>query len=101
MTELTWWQRVRTFDPALLRAVLVAAVVVGGAVGVDISGITGRIDTAWTAIFAVIPLIQGWWTRSVVTPSAVVVEQATPSGEVIAGPANEMVTGVVVRHLGD
>lgn len=97
----TWWQRVRTFEPALLRAALAAIVVVLAAVGLDVSDVTGRIDVAWTAIFAVLPLLQGWWTRQATTPTAVVVEQATPSGEVVAGPANELVTGIVVRHLGD
>jgi len=99
-TTPSWWQRIKTFEPALLRAVLAAVVVVLGVVGVEFSPIAEKIDTAWVAIFAVIPLLQGWWTRRAVVPKETVVEQAMPNGEVIAGPANELeMTGTVVRQL--
>jgi hypothetical protein len=96
----TAWQRFTTFEPALLRAILVAAVIVAGTVGVNIADVADRIDLAWTAIFAVIPLVQAWWTRTAVTPKGAVVEQATPDGVVIAGEANDRLPdGDIIRVL--
>lgn len=95
--QMTWWQRIKTFEPALLRAVLAAAVVVATAIGLDISDVTGRVDVAWTAIFGVLPLLQGWWTRSAVTPAAAVVEEVRPNGVVVAGPASPLPTGTPVN----
>lgn len=68
--EMTWWQRVRTFEPALLRGVLSALAVVLATVGVDASGVFEQVNVAWAAIFGVIPLVQAWWTRGSVTPVA-------------------------------
>lgn len=98
--------RLRTFEPALLRAILTALAVVLGTVGLDASGVFERVDVAWTALFAVFPLVQGWWTRRAVTPNAVVVErvEAKSEGEpdvVVAGEANERIgTGDFVRDWG-
>lgn len=91
-------RRLLTLEPALLRAVLVAIAVVLGTVGLDATDAFERVNVAWAALFAVFPLVQGWWTRTAVTPNAAVVEQVKPSGVIVAGPANEKVRdGVVIR----
>jgi hypothetical protein len=100
--QMTWWERVKTFEPALLRAVLAALITVAATVGFDLSGIADKLDVAWTALYGIIPLLAGWWIRRAVVPKETVVEQAMPNGEVIAGPANEReMTGTVVRELND
>lgn len=95
-TELTWWERVKTFEPALLRAVLLAIVTVAGAWGLDLSGVADRIDVSWTALFAVLPLLAAWWVRSKVTPNAKVAEMVREDGIRIAGEASPLPTGLVI-----
>lgn len=96
-------KRLLSLEPAIVRAVLGALVIVVGAIGFDVTGVAERIDVAWTALFAAAPLVVGWWTRQAVTPNAKVVEhiETTPAGHpdlVVAGEANEFVeTGVAIR----
>lgn len=71
---MNFWDRVKTFEPTMVRAVLTAVVVAAGAFGLDLADVTGRVDVAWTALFAVVPIIQGLVTRPAVTPNAKVVE---------------------------
>jgi len=99
--KMTLWERITTFEPALLRAVLAALGIVLLTVGIDASDVFTKVDTAWTALFAIFPLIQGWLTRSVVVPQNAVVEQVTPEGLVLAGPASPVETGTVLRHVDD
>lgn len=69
-----FWKRLLKFEPVQVRAVLVAVVTAATAFGLSEFGPwADRIDTAWTALFGVIPLIQGWLTRPAVTPNAKVV----------------------------
>lgn len=96
---MTWWQRVKAFEPALLRAFLAAIATVLLTVGVDISGVADKLDVAWSAIYAVLPLLVAWWTRGVVTPQARVVEEVRPNGDVVAGPASPQPTGMVIGHI--
>lgn len=65
-----FFKRLLKFEPVQVRAVLTALVVVLGAVGLEFAPVADRIDTAWVALFAVVPLIQGWLTRPAVTPNA-------------------------------
>jgi hypothetical protein len=65
-----FFKRVMAFEPAMVRAVLLALVVVLGTVGVDFAPIADKIDTAWVALFAVLPILQGLLTRQAVTPNA-------------------------------
>jgi hypothetical protein len=99
-TTPSWLDRIRTFEPARLRAILAALVIVIGVLGFDATDIAEKIDVAWTALFGIIPLVLGEAIRRAVVPKETVVEQAMPNGEVIAGPANELeMTGTVVRQL--
>lgn len=96
----TAWQRFTTFEPVLLRGILGALAVVLLAVGIDASDVFERINVAWAAVFGVIPLVQAWWTRGVASPTATIVEQATPTGRVVAGPANDVLPeGATIRVL--
>lgn len=71
--RLSWWERVKSFEPALLRAVVVAVVGVLALVGIDATETGDKIVTGWTYLFSLIPLLQAWWTRAAVTPNAKVV----------------------------
>ena len=90
------WERVKTFEPALLRAVLAAAVTVAATVGLDLSGVADQVDIAWGAVYAVLPLVVAWWTRSAVTPNAKVAELVREDGVRVAGEASPMPTGMVL-----
>lgn len=68
---LPWWERLRLFEPAMVRAVVVAVVGVLALWGVDAADVGERVSGSWELLFAVLPIVQGWWTRTVVSPSHV------------------------------
>lgn len=73
----SWWAGLRTAEPALVRAVVAAGV---GALliwGVDLTEWGDRVSATWALLFPLIALLQGWWTRTVVTPTAKVTDPAT------------------------
>ena len=66
-----WWDRIRTLEPARLRAVWAAIITVAVALGVTISADTDRAVQAAIVLFAaLVPLLQGESTRRKVTPVA-------------------------------
>lgn len=65
-----FFARLAAFEPVQLRALLTALVVILGTVGLEFAPIAERIDTAYLAFFAVIPILQGLFTRPAVTPNA-------------------------------
>lgn len=76
--EPSWWARLRTAEPALVRAVVAALV---GALliwGVDLTQWGDRVNATWALLFPLIALVQGWWTRTVVTPTARTTAAAAP-----------------------
>lgn len=97
---LTAWQRIKTFEPALLRAVILAVVGVLALWGLDLTEWGDRVVNSWTLLFPVLFLVQGWWTRSSVSPAAAVVEEVQPNGDVVAGPASPLPTGTIVSQQG-
>ena len=104
VTRKSWFDRVKTFEPALLRAIITALVGVAALIGLDLTDTGDKIIEGWTYLFALIPLIQGWWTRTSVTPAAAVVAKVEEdSGTFVAGPAAREADGtrVEVNRLGE
>jgi len=75
-----FFKRLLAFEPTMVRAVLIALVTAAGAFGLELSPYADRIDVAWTALFAVLPIIQGLLTRPAVTPNSKVEVAAQPLG---------------------
>lgn len=94
--EVGLFERLRTLEPAVVRGVVVALVFVVGLVGFNIADVGEKVVAGYTALFAVIPLIQAWWTRSAVVPASQVVAVAAPDGQVFAGPAAPEPDGTIV-----
>lgn len=69
-----FWNRLRTFEPVQLAAILSALAVVGTAVGLDLADVFGRVNTSYAALFAIFPIVQGLLTRPAVTPNERVAE---------------------------
>ena len=66
-----WWTRVRTLEPARVRAVWTAVVALLVALGVTINtDVDGAVQALIVAVFTMLPLIQGETTRAKVTPVA-------------------------------
>lgn len=84
-------------EPTLVRAVTVAlaflaSLGIGWAADVDADTIA-----TWAIVAGVaLPILQGLWTRYVVTPNAKVLARVTTSGRVIAGDAAVEPTGTEV-----
>lgn len=69
MNLKNFWEYVKAFEPARLRAVWVALVALATTLGVSVSQETDAKVTAVIAAVAVIlPLLQGEWTRNNVVP---------------------------------
>lgn len=95
------WRRLLALEPAVVRGVIAALVLVLGLWGVDVADLGGRVETTILTLLTLVPLLSAWWTRAAVTPNARVVESVR-DGVVEAGPANDLVvTGDVVRVIGD
>lgn len=99
-----WWARfaaaaryVANLEPVAVAAVWRAVIVVLAATGLVVSDqVDGRVTATITALYALIELLTTIRARGKVTPVARVVEQVQ-GGSVVAGPANAIPTGVVVR----
>ena len=81
--------RLVNLQPAVWRGLVVAALAVAGALGLDVA--VDLPDNIMLVIIGIIPVIQALWTKGAVTPNAkVVVVEPDPvnaPGEIAAGPA--------------
>lgn len=96
--RLTGWKRLLTVEPALVRGVIGALVSIGLIWGVDFTGLGEQVAETADILGGLVVLLTAWWTRSSVTPSALVVEQVEPNGRVIAGEASPLPTGQVITR---
>ena len=75
LDSTSWWARVRLLEPARVRAVVASLVAIGVIWGLDVSPWADRVTETWALIFPLLAviqgLVQGEWTRTVVSPSAV------------------------------
>ena len=67
--DAPWWTRLRLMEPAVLRGIFLALVTAGAVWGLEWSPWAVKIDQTYTALIAIVPLVQAWWTRTVVSPS--------------------------------
>lgn len=70
-TPQTIWTKIRLLEPAMLRAIITAIVGALAVWGVNAADLGGKIGTTWALLFPLIALVQGWWTRTVVSPSEI------------------------------
>lgn len=90
------------FEPAVWKGIIAALVSAALIWGVDLTEWGDKLSQTADVIGVLIPLLAGLWIRQSVTPDAKVVERVTTNGEVVAGPANDVVTeGIVIRTTGD
>ena len=72
-----WLDRIRTLEPARVRAVWVAVVALLVSIGVTVNtDLDGAVQALIVAVFTVLPLIQGESTRAKVTPVAALEDEA-------------------------
>lgn len=95
-------RRFLKLEPAVVGAVVRTAVILAGTLGVVLpSDLEPRVTQVFVALVALVTAIDVVWTRSRVTPAAVVVEKVEHHGTdvVVAGPANDQVEpGAFVRR---
>ena len=66
-----WWDRIRTLEPARVRAVWVAIVALAVSLGVVVNtDVDSAVQALIVAVFTLLPLLQGEATRRKVTPVA-------------------------------
>lgn len=75
---MSLWERLKTFEPALLGAAIAAVVGTLALWGIDVSAIGDRIDGSWALLYPVIILVQGWWVRGKVYSPGTVAEDYEP-----------------------
>jgi hypothetical protein len=91
-----WWRRLLTLEPALVRGTITALVTLGLVWGVDFTALGDQLGRTADILLGLSALIGAAWTRSVVTPTARVVQVVGPDGTVTAGPASPLPTGAVI-----
>lgn len=69
-----FWNRLLAFEPTMVRAVLTAVAVAAGAFGLELTPWFDQVNTAWLALYGIIPILQGLITRPAVTPNAKAVD---------------------------
>jgi hypothetical protein len=86
--DTIWWRLVN-LQPATWRGVVTAVVVLLAALGIKVA--PGIPDAAFLVILALLPILQGLWTKSAVTPNAKVAvavpDPINAPAEVTAGEA--------------
>lgn len=81
------WARVRAYEPARLRAIWIAILALAGALGFTIpADVDAKVQGAIIAAAALIPLLQGEWTRSAVYSPATAERIATSAAEMAQLP---------------
>lgn len=75
---MSFWERFKTFEPALLGAVLAAIVGTLALWGIDASAIGDRLGNSWALLYPAIILLQGWWVRGKVYSPGTVAEEYEP-----------------------
>lgn len=93
---LPWWTRFTTLEPALVRAFAATLLLIATTLGLSIADVIEGGQTIVIAVLNLVPLVQGWWTRSAVTSSALVVSKVEDDGQTVAGPASIVETGELV-----
>ena len=67
---MSWFQGIR-FEPALVRAAYTAIVALAATLGLVLpSDLPGAVEAALAALAVILPAVQGFLTRAVVTPTA-------------------------------
>lgn len=67
----TFWNYVKTFEPARLRAVWVAVLTLATTLGLTVpTDLDGKVTAIIAVLAVLLPLIQGEWTRAAVVPVA-------------------------------
>ena len=102
-----WWARLRaavryvlTLEPVAVQAVVRAVLVLAAAVGLTVpEWVEPRAAGIVVAFYALVELLTTLRARARTTADAAVVERVV-DGQVVAGPASELPTGVVVRPAG-
>lgn len=90
---------VLTLEPVVAQAVIRAVFVLVAATGITVpEWVEPRVVAVAVALYALVELLTTLAARRRVTPAATVVEQAV-DGTVVAGPANEIATGTVIRQI--
>lgn len=92
------WRRFLTLEPALVRGIVTAIVSVALIWGLDLTDLGDKVNETANIIGVLLPLLQAWWTRSAVTPSAQVVAKQEPNGELVAGVGSLFPTDTPVRR---
>lgn len=97
------------FEPAVWKTAITGLVALAAIWGFNVSELGDKLTQSVDALALLIPALialvanvaAGVWVRRTATPTAAVVEQVNKDGQVVAGPANEVVeTGEVVRAAG-
>lgn len=99
--EEAWWQKVMRLEPSLVRGVALFVVAVAANVGLQIADqVEGWVQLV-LMLLSLAPLIQAWWTRTVVTPSNQSAVVVAVDGQLVAGPALQAADGepVVVKEV--
>src|SRR4051812_40454457 len=98
---MNYVKKILAMEPIAVQGVLRAVFVLIAAAGLTIpENFEVRTLAVVAAFYALVELVTTLWARTRVTPTAAVVERVKDD-LVVAGPANEIPTGRVIRSAGE
>lgn len=92
-----WWKRLMLLEPAVVKPLIVAVVGVGAALGFDWAAGGDQVDAVWVAVFGVLTVLAGLWTRVSTVAYARTAAVQRADGQLEAGPAAPQQNGELVR----
>lgn len=91
-----WWRRLMLLEPAVVKPLIVAIVGVGATLGFDWATGGERVSASWAAIFGVLTVLAGLWTRVSTVAYARTAAIQRSDGQLEAGPAAPQQNGELV-----
>lgn len=98
-TGKSWWSRLLTIEPAIVKGVVGALVALGLIWGVDLTPLGDRLTQTADILGSLVAILTPVWIRQSVTPDAKVVQTVEPDGRIVAGPASPAPTGATLGYV--
>jgi len=98
-TGKSWWSRLLTIEPAIVKGVIGALVALGLIWGVDLTPLGDQLTQTADILGSLVAILTPVWIRQSVTPDAKVVQTVEPDGRIVAGPASPAPTGSTLGYV--
>ena len=92
----SWWHRLLTLEPAVVRGVIGALVALGLIWGLDLTDLGEKLTQTADVLGSLVALLTPLWVRQATSPAKLVEARVDGRGVTVAGPAAEVADGTEV-----